>query len=286
MGATRRVFASLPSEERLDSRRQAIRAAILEKIRSRGYQPEVFLESGTAAAMSWSFRNVDEVMRRCVGAVILAFPRWAFMTEEGELRFTSEYSHYEGAIANAFRVPLLIIAERGLAERGVIWTGAGHPILFLPEDADPSWVETEAFTHRFSLWAEDLEERRDVFLGYCSKARDAAQSIHLFLSEKLQLRVLNWAMDFAGGGTILEEIERAARLCSCGIFLFTNDDPLEGAAGQAAPRDNVVFEAGYFASARGRDRVLIIREEGAKMPADVGGSIYLNLEDKHNTKSI
>jgi predicted nucleotide-binding protein len=48
----------------------------------------------------------------------------------------------------------------------------------------------------------------------------------------------------------------------------------------------VVFEAGYFAAARGRDRVLIIREEGAKMPADLGGNIYLTLPDKDDTRSI
>jgi predicted nucleotide-binding protein len=42
----------------------------------------------------------------------------------------------------------------------------------------------------------------------------------------------------------------------------------------ALPRDNVVFEAGYFVNAKGKERVLVIREEGAKMPADLGGDIY------------
>ena len=54
----------------------------------------------------------------------------------------------------------------------------------------------------------------------------------------------------------------------------------------AAPRDNVVFEAGYFMHAVGKERTLIIREEGAKMPADVGGAIYLDLKDRNNTASI
>ncbi|WP_447603718.1 TIR domain-containing protein [Nitrospira sp. Nam80] len=35
----------------------------------------------------------------------------------------------------------------------------------------------------------------------------------------------------------------------------------------------VVFEAGYFASAKGKKRVLIIRQSGTKMPADLGGDI-------------
>jgi predicted nucleotide-binding protein len=98
-----------------------------------------------------------------------------------------------------------------------------------------------------------------VFLGYSSKARSTAQAVHLFLKERLGLRVRNWEIDFAAAGIILDEIETAARLCSGGIFLFTKDDAFEGNEIRAAPRDNVVFEAGYFAAAKGRDRVLIIR---------------------------
>ena len=85
----------------------------------------------------------------------------------------------------------------------------------------------------------------------------------------------------------MEEIERADRLCTCGIFLFTKDDQLEGqGSDRAAPRDNVVFEAGYFIRSKGKERILIIREEGSKMPADVGGNIYLHLADRHNTASV
>lgn len=59
-----------------------------------------------------------------------------------------------------------------------------------------------------------------------------------------------------------------------GIFLFTKDNPLVGIdENQASPRDNVVFEAGYFMHAKGKERTLIIREEGTKMPADLGGNI-------------
>lgn len=181
---------------------------------------------------------------------------------------------------------MLVIVEQGLVDRGIAWTGAGHPLLFMPDGADSSWLTSEAFLHRFDLWSEQVSQRPDVFLGYCSESRETAQAIHLFLTDKARLKVLNWEMDFSAGATILDEIERAARLCSAGIFLFTKDDALEVGTEHAAPRDNVVFEAGYFASARGRDRVLIIREEGAKMPADLGGNIYLTLADKHDTRPI
>lgn len=73
-----------------------------------------------------------------------------------------------------------------------------------------------------------------------------------------------------------------SRRTTGGVFLFTRDDSLEGEDELAAPRDNVVFEAGFFAHAKGRERVLIIREKGAKIPADLGGNIYAMLSDKTN----
>jgi hypothetical protein len=107
----------------------------------------------------------------------------------------------------------------------------------------------------------------------------------MFMEHELGLRVQNYAMDFLAGPTIYEQIEVAARVCACGMFLFTNDDPLEGRAG-AAPRDNVVFEAGFFLRANGRGQVAVIREEGAKMPADLGGNVYISLKDRSDITPI
>ena len=286
MNFKRRVFLSIQNPELLKGQRLAVQEEVIHQVERLGFQPEVFFHLGTAAALAWSLPNVLEVMRRCVGAVVLASRRWTVSSPTGEFHFASEYAQIEGAMATALRLPLLLIAERGLVDRGITWTGAGHPILFMPADADVSWLSSEAFTHRFSVWQDQITERSDVFLGYSSKARSTATAIHLFLKERLGLNVRNWELDFAAGGTILDEIENASRLCSGGIFLFTKDDVMAGDEMRAAPRDNVVFEAGYFAAAKGRDRVLIIREEGAKMPADLGGNIYLTLPDKDDTRSI
>ena len=68
--------------------------------------------------------------------------------------------------------------------------------------------------------------------------------------------------------------------------MFTKDDVLEGIASVAAPRDNVIFEAGFFTKSKGKDRVLIIREEGSKFPADLGGDIYAFLPNKEDISSI
>ena len=72
--------------------------------------------------------------------------------------------------------------------------------------------------------------------------------------------------------------------------MFTADGDLaKGGPATAAPRDNVVFEAGYFIHAKGQNRFLIIREVGkqsAKMPADLGGAIYGSLPDLTNIDTL
>jgi predicted nucleotide-binding protein len=101
-----------------------------------------------------------------------------------------------------------------------------------------------------------------------------------FLSANLQLRVLDW-QNFQVGDSIWDSIERAERQTSCGIFLFMADDAMSvGGLKQPAPRDNVIYEAGYFAGAKGLARSLIIQEKGVKLPSDLGGIILLELESR------
>jgi predicted nucleotide-binding protein len=155
----------------------------------------------------------------------------------------------------------------------------------IPERADSQWVHSESFRIHFEPWAEELRQRRDVFLGYCSKQYRCAKEIRDYLEQK-GYSVVDWSRDFRkAGATILEEIERASKRCRCAVFLFTADDHLDEnatakASFDAVQRDNVLLEAGYFTQVRGKERVAIIRESGAKMPADLGGIIYLFLEDR------
>ncbi len=287
MNRKRRIFVSFVNPEILDPRRMEIQKAVIKKIENQGFEPEMFFHKGSAAYLSWSFQNLIEIMGRCVGAVVIAFPRWEIEEEEGaRMRIVSEYAQIEGAIATVLNLPLFIMAERGVADRGVTWTGAGHPIHYIPTDANADWVENSAFLQRFGIWNDQVSQRSDVFLGYSSKARNTAMSVLAFLRDRLGIKVRNWEIDFAAAGIIIDEIETASKVCSGGIFLFTKDDQLEGNEMKAAPRDNVVFEAGFFTAAKGRDKVLIILEEGAKMPADLGGNIYLSLQAREDIRPI
>ena len=156
-----------------------------------------------------------------------------------------------------------------------------------PPAAGPEWLDTRAFTAPFAIWQRQIEDRRDVFLGYCSASTSTAQLVKAWLTVR-GVKVLDWQTDFPPGRNILQQIGEAAARCSGGIFLFTCDDEVaEPGPGHAAvPRDNVVFEAGFFVHAKGKERVLVIREEGAKMPADLGGDIYASLTNRDDIAPI
>lgn len=287
MASKRRIYVSAPYQSVLSERHGILKDSILKYLESHGMEPQHFLETGIPAGWGWNFAAANDVMRRCHGAVILAFPRWRFVDGNEQVVMATEYNHFEGALASAHRLPLLILADGEVVQRGIVWTGGGVPITFIPDNAGPDWLDSSTFVHRFGIWKRDVSERKDVFLGYCSKAKPVAQEIYIFLTNTLQVSVHDWAMDFHSGGTILEEVERAERLCTCGIFLFTADDQLDGPNSErAAPRDNVIFEAGYFVNAKGKERTLIIREDGAKMPADLGGNIYLRLGTDRNVANL
>ena len=148
----RRVFISVQNPDILDPRRLALQNRIIMNVDRLGLQSEIFFHAGTAAAMAWSLQNASDVMRRCVGAIVIAFCRWTLAGPNGkEMRFASEYAQIEGAMATVLRLPLLMVAEKGLVDRGITWTGAGHPILFMPSDADINWLGSDGFVHRFGL---------------------------------------------------------------------------------------------------------------------------------------
>ena len=287
MSVLRRMYVSVPGDSRLSESQIALKWAVIEAITNAGYVPEIFYSERPQAGSltygrNWSFAECSAVMRRCVGAVIIGLPRHQLATEDGPIRLPTEYAHIEGTLAVEQQLPTFLLSEAGISDRGLFFPGGAHLITSFPVGADGDWVTTPKFMNALDAFLTKVRDRRDVFLGYCGTSTGTALNIKRFLEKEVGATVLDWQVDFVDGRTIIEEIEEAARRTTGGIFLFTRDDALVGEGDQAAPRDNVVFEAGFFAHSKGRSRVLIIRETGAKMPADLGGSIYAVLNDKTN----
>src|ERR1700704_6303720 len=92
-----------------------------------------------------------------------------------------------------------------------------------------------------------------IFLGSSGKQTKLLQSLTRGLEDVA--RVEPWTASFNPGTTTLERLLELTREVDFAAFVFARDDwtmKSPGAAeppagsGQAAPRDNVVFEAGLF----------------------------------------
>ena len=283
---TRRIYVSLPADRWLSPSMNDLKWAIVEEIENLGFTPEIFTnpkgKPGLASSRAWGARDADEVARRCSGAAVIGMARWNFLDTGGnDVRLPTEFSHYEGCLARTLGLPTLVLVQSDVLRRVVFDPTFGGFVGEIPPDSSRDWLKTPEFRVPFGYWRTQLNARRDVFLGYCSSSRTTAASLKNFLQSG-GATVLDWQTDFIAGRSILAQIEEAAARCNAGIFLFTKDDDLSDAHQQdrSAPRDNVVFEAGYFIGLKGKRNVLIVREQGSKMPADLGGDIYALLQDR------
>lgn len=292
MSVTRRIYVSLPADPWLPPNLNALKWGIVDEIAKLGFTPEIFTnprgQPGLASAKAWNPRDADEIARRCVGAAVLGMPRWRFRDGDGQdVLLPTEFNHYEGALARTLGLPTLVLVQRDVLRRVVFDGSFGGYVGQFPADAGVGWLHTDEFLVPFKYWTDQLRERRDIFLGYCSSSASTAAQIKRYLASQ-NASVLDWQSDFIPGRTIIDQIEEAASRSIAGIFLFTKDDDLASPSEfhQSVPRDNVVFEAGYFSGLKGKRNVLIVREAGSKMPADLGGDIYAALMDRNDIAPI
>lgn len=294
MAVLRRIFISMPADKWLTKNQNALKWAIVKEVEKTGYVPEVFtsntryFKKSIAAPKQWSAREAYKVALRCSGAIIIGLPRWTTKIGPETVLFASEFSHYEGALFKSLELPTLIVKQSNILDRVVFNHANEENIIEFKETDDQRWVRSIEFRNAFDYWKNKLYERRDVFLGYCGSSASTADEIRKYLTKELKVTVLDWRNDFSASDTILQQIGEATRRCNAAIFLFTQDDFLtkKKDGKKAIPRDNVVFEAGYFIHAKGNSQILIILERGAKMPADLGGKIYASLPDKTNITPV
>ena len=116
-----------------------------------------------------------------------------------------------------------------------------------------------------------------IFLGSSGKQQKLLQALTRGLEDVA--RVEPWTSSFNPGTTTLERLFELAHEVDFAAFVFAQDDWTSNspsaaapqAAGQASPRDNVVFEAGLFGGTLGMRRTFILHASGAKLPTDLLG---------------
>ncbi len=116
-----------------------------------------------------------------------------------------------------------------------------------------------------------------IFLGSSGKQAKLLQSLTRGLEEVAQVEP--WTTVFNPGTSTLDRLVELTGEVDFAAFVFAQDDwtsnsvpeadPAE--AGQASPRDNVVFEAGLFGGVLGMRRTFILHANGSKLPSDLLG---------------
>jgi hypothetical protein len=123
-----------------------------------------------------------------------------------------------------------------------------------------------------------------MFLGSSGKQTKLLQALARGLEDVAHVEP--WTTSFTPGTTTLERLLELAHEVDFAAFVFARDDwtstnvsaspPPE--AGQASPRDNVVFEAGLFGGILGMRRTFILHAHGAKLPTDLLGLTSVRYE--------
>ncbi|HXJ86572.1 MAG TPA: TIR domain-containing protein [Candidatus Binatia bacterium] len=275
------VIISSPKVQNLSNPQRRFLEAVEELLRSKGLR--ILTESADSDTV------IDDITKtnRCRGVLVLAFEQWNARRlnrdRDKDVVMPSEFTHIKAVTAAASRRPLLVLREKSLADRGVLRGGYLQHVVRLPNSLKTEWLDGTEFQSEFKKWRDEIDCFRHVFLGYSSQASETGEQLCRFLSDELKLRVFDWH-NFHSGDSIWESIVSAERYTNCGVFLFMADDALT--AGTKAPRDNVVYEAGYFAGAKGGKSAVIVMEEGAKVPTDLQGILYLKLGKRRDIAPI
>lgn len=243
-------------------------------------------EAGIKLRQGLSTMNIGdrfEELKRCQGVIVVGFATWSAeritQRKRGESAvFVSDFVQIYTTLALAMRCPLLVLVEKSITLRGVLRPHFVPRPLKLPKGLDISCLGEGALGYQFGEWVKSVTTKKHVFFGYSSSAIETAAKIRVFL-QRIGLSVLDWASDFQPTDTIYSQIESAAANTSCAVFLFTREEnTLDG--GVLSPKDNLVFEAGYFAAAKGKKNTLIILEEGVSVPDDLTGYIFIPLKSR------
>jgi hypothetical protein len=144
-----------------------------------------------------------------------------------------------------------------------------------------------------------------VFIGSSSEAKSQVDKVAGWL-EALKVTVRRWDRDLALGEDLLGSLIRMSKDVDAGIFIFREDDEVRRSAAphpdaaSSSPdgeltfrtgalrqtRDNVLIEFGLFAGALGPARAVIATSGRPKIPADLRGILYVDIETNPEAEAI
>lgn len=165
---------------------------------------------------------------------------------------------------------------------------AAEPLLAWKIGGERLEVIGEATPSMWRLLAVDLasrvEQRNElinranqkpvVFIICSAEALPVARALRVGLSHTADVDIWSDEQIFAAGSYPLEALETRVAQSDFGLAIAQPDDLVSSRNKQAAvPRDNVIFELGFFMSRLGRHRTLLLVpvDDQVKLPSDFKG---------------
>lgn len=155
------IFLSRPTW--IDKRYEKGLNGFLSLLNAHGLQPRTI---GTTDFPSKSpMDEVVNLMRKCVGAVVLGFPQ--VIIEKGLIKdvavsqpisLGTEWNHIEAALAHCLGIPILVIHDKTVI-RGVFERGALNSFIYSFDFTDPSWPLEQSATGAIKSWIECLNDK-------------------------------------------------------------------------------------------------------------------------------
>ncbi len=129
-----------------------------------------------------------------------------------------------------------------------------------------------------------MSKKPSIIICSSTESINIAKWIQVELESNVEATI--WSQNvFNPSATIIEGLEQFASKCDFALIIASGDDQINFRSQKSlVPRDNVIFELGYFIGRIGRSRtvMLINRDNPPKMPSDLAGVVALtfcNRED-------
>lgn len=126
---------------------------------------------------------------------------------------------------------------------------------------------------------------KNVFIIHGHDELNTRRLLHL-LQDDFKLNPVAIFQKPGQGKIIFEKFEENADDCDFSFALFTKDDEVIGSEGKYfQARPNVIFELGWFVKKLGRNRVVLLLQDGVKVHSDYDGISRIqfasNIEEKY-----
>lgn len=119
--------------------------------------------------------------------------------------------------------------------------------------------------------------KRKLFIGSSSEGLKVAQNIKSIIENKcgdwIEVTIWNEGDIFTLNAATLDCLIRTAMRYDYAVLVATNDDVvIKRGVEQLTARDNVIFEAGLFLGALGKNRTFIVVDNAINLPTDFNGT--------------